>query len=237
MITVECKQGTHEWHQARLGVVTASKVSAIITPTGKPTSGQKRRRYAIELACQRLTKRPTDTPTTWAMQRGTDLEPLARVWYTLETGRGVREVGFCLSDDRTTGASPDGLVGDDGAIEIKCPGVATYAEIVASGEIPDDHLLQCHHVLYVTGRRWIDYVLFSDIEPFRGWVKRIERDTVVCGKINAAVQEFNSEVDELVKAIIQGARITQAQLDFAAPIFNSDGEQVISNGTMEASEL
>jgi len=210
---------------------TASCISAVITPTGKPTANAKRRRYAIDLAVQRITKRPTESFSSYAMQRGTDLEPLARVWYHLETGATVREVGFVVSDDGITGASPDGLVGADGCIEIKCPGLANYAEIVSTGAIPDDWLWQCHHVLYVTGRAWIDFVLFSDVEPFRGWIKRIERDTIICGKINEAVRDFVAEVNKTYFAIVAGCGLTQAQLDFPAPIWV--GENVEMEGIAE----
>jgi hypothetical protein len=126
--------------------------------------------------------------------------------------------------DGLTGCSPDGLVGDDGMIEVKCPGIAHYCEIVATGEIPDDWLLQCHHALYVTTRRWIDFVLFTDVEPFGGWIKRVERDTVMCGKIHAAIQDFSTEVEDNVTAIVKGAKLTPDKLDFPAPVLTEGGE-------------
>ena len=224
-------QGTHEWHQARLGMPTASQIAKIITPLGKPTANAARRRYALDLAIERITKRPTDTPCTFAMQRGKDMEPLARMWYYCETRTPVEQVGFCVTLDGLTGCSPDGLVGDDGMIEIKCPGIAHYCEIVATGEIPTDWLLQCHHALYVTGRQWIDFVLFTDVEPFTGWIKRIQRDTVMCGKIHAAIADFSTEIDFNAASIVDGAKLTPDKLDFPAPVFV--GNEVNMEGVVE----
>jgi len=234
---IGCKQGTHEWHQARLGMPSASQMYKVITPLGKPTATASRRRYALDLAVERITKRPTETHCTFAMQRGKDLEDVARVWYFLQTKTAARQVGFCVAPSGLTGCSPDGLVGDDGAIEIKCPLLPHYAEIILTGDIPNDWEMQCHHVLYVTGRRWIDFVLYTDIEPFAGWIKRIYRDPVMCGKIHQAVFDFSVEIDAVYDAIVSGAGLTPNKLDFPAPVFNDEGEEVISNGTIEGGEL
>jgi hypothetical protein len=223
MKMIDCKQGTHEWHQARLGMPTASRISAVVTPAGKPTANAARRRYVIDLAVERITKRPTETFVSFAMQRGLDMEDLARVWYFTKTRTPANKAGFCVADNGLSGCSPDGLVGDDGMIEIKCPGLANYAEIVATGEIPAEWLMQCHHALYVTGRPWIDFVLFTDIEPFTGWIKRIQSDIVIAGNIHAAVCDFAAEVDAMTQAIIAGAGIRPEQLDFPAPIIDEDG--------------
>lgn len=212
---IDGQQGTHEWHQARLGIPTASKAGCIVTPTGKATANAARRRYALDLAIERITKRPTDTPVTFAMQRGTELEPEARDWYRRHTGRDVQQVGFCRRG--VTGCSPDGLVGDDGCIEIKCPGLAMYCEIVAGGEIPSDWRLQCHHTMYVTHRDWCDFVLYTDVRPFGGWTSRLYRDQFT-DTIGDAVTAFAAEVDAVQAAIIRGAGITPEQMDFPAPI-------------------
>ena len=228
MRIIDCKQGTHEWHQARLGMPTASRISAVVTPAGKPTANAARTRYAIDLAVERITKRPTETFVSFAMQRGLDLEDLARMWYYTQTRTPANKAGFCIADNGLSGCSPDGLVGDDGMIEIKCPGLANYAEIVATGVIPADWLLQCHHALYVTKRRWIDFTLFTDIEPFTGWIKRIERDVIMAGKIHAAVCDFSAEVDGMTAAIIAGAGIRPEQLDFPAPMFVGNESGVVN---------
>jgi hypothetical protein len=223
---IDCKQGTHEWHQARLGKPTASKISCLLTPAGKPTANAARRRYAIDLAVERITKRPTETFCTFAMQRGKDMEDIARVWYFLQTNTAANQVGFCVAPSGLTGCSPDGLVGTDGAIEIKCPGIAHFAEIVATGVVDADWEMQCHHTMYVTGRKWIDFVLYTDIQPFTGWIKRIPRDPVICGKIHQAVLDFSAEVDAVYNSIVAGARLTPDKLEFPAPVWVGDDVQI-----------
>jgi len=232
-----CDQGTNEWHQARLGVPTASMMSKIITPTGKATANAGRRRYAIQLAMERITKRPTETYCTYAMQRGHDLEGIARMWYYCKTRREVKQVGFCKRNDLRTGASPDGLVGDDGCIEIKCFELPHLGEILATGEIDSEIILQCQHVMFVTGRAWCDFVLYTDVQPFTGWIKRIEADYALHAEIKAALECFNSDVDAIYKAIIERAGITADKLDFAPPVINEDGETDMTTGEMEVSEL
>jgi len=210
---------------------------AIMTPKGKPTANAARSRYALDLAVERITMRPTERYCTAAMQRGTDMEPLARMWYYCQRNTPVRQVGFWLDADGVSGASPDGLVGERGAIEIKCPGIAEYCRIIATGEVPPDHELQCHHVMYATGRQWVDYVLFTDVEPFSGWIMRIERNPIVCGYIHKCVIEFDAGVDRLKQTIIRNAQLRPEMLVFDPPAINADGEQDMSTGEMKAEEL
>jgi len=190
-------QGIWEWHQARLGKPTASRIAAVVTPSGKATTGAARRSYALELVAERITERVADHYVSAAMERGKQLEGVARTWYYLRTGAAVEQVGFCLADCGATGASPDGLVGNDGGVEIKCPLLPNYIDILSSGAIPADWLLQVHHCLYVTGRAWWDFVLYTDEQPFSGWIKRVERDADMCAKIRAAVEQFAEEVATL----------------------------------------
>jgi len=220
MRIIECEQGTHEWHQARLGMPTASKISALFTATGKQSANKTRSRYALELAIERITKVPTFVRKTAAMERGTELEPLARVQYYLDTKRSVDQVGFVIADSGLTGCSPDGLVGDDGAIEIKCFEMLHYAAVLLSGEIDHAVVMQCQHTLYVTGRAWIDFVMFTDVIPFSGkcWIKRIERDEEMIVNIREAVADFSQEIQEQEFALIEAAGLTDDMLMFEAPI-------------------
>ncbi len=200
MQIIECAQGTWDWHQARLGCPTASRIAAVITPTGKPTAGATRRAYALELVAERITERVTEHYVSAAMERGKQLEGVARVWYEI-THAPVAQVGFCLHKSGLTGCSPDGLVGEDGGIEVKCPLLPNYLDILASGDIPKDWLLQIHHTLYVTGRAWWDFVLYTDAQPFGGWVKRVERDEAMMDAMDEAVRGFCAEVDELERVV------------------------------------
>jgi len=206
MIIVNCEQGSHEWFSARLGKPSASRISAVITSKGKPTASAARRTYALELVAERITERITEHYVSAAMERGKELEAQARVWYEI-THAPVQQVGFCVADGGLTGCSPDGLVGDDGGIEVKCPMMPNYLDILESGEIPADWLLQIHHSMFVTGRAWWDFVLYTDVEPFGGWVKRVHRDEDMMAAMKSAVDGFAVEVDELtarVKAAMKG---------------------------------
>ena len=220
MKILEMEQGSHEWHQARLGMLTASKMHILFTPTGKQTANATRRRYALKLAIERITKMPTSWGTSFAAQRGTELEPLARMRYTLDTGRAVKEVGFVVADSGLTGASPDGIIGDDGAIEIKCFEMHHYAQMMLADDLDHAIKMQCQHVLYVTERDWIDFVLFTDVMPFdqRCYIKRIERDDDICNSIEIAVSDFAKEIDEYESALIERAKLTPDMLMFDAPI-------------------
>jgi len=236
MQIIECKQGTHEWHQSRLGILTASKAHVLCTPKGKPTANATRRRYALELALEKITKMPTHIRQTFAMERGHELEPQARIWYYLETQRSVKEVGFILSDDGNTGYSPDGVVGDDGLIEIKCFEMYHYALVLTTGEIDHDILMQCQHGMYVTGRKWVDFVLYTDVEPFKGYIQRIHRDEEMCAKIGIEVTAFTAEVEACTKSLIEKGGLTKDMLMFDAPVF-SDVEHVeIEMSDMEGGE-
>ena len=218
-------QGSNDWHQAKLGLPSASKAGVLITPTGKQTANQTRRTYALNLAIERITKRPTFTPKMFSMERGRELEPQARIWYYLETKRSVQEVGFVLADGEQFGCSPDGLVGDDGAIEIKCPGLPHFASIVMSGEIDHAWMIQCQFTLLVTGRKWIDFVLYTDVEPFTGWIKRIERDEAVISTLRTSVAALVDEINEAQAELMKKGGITEDMLMFDAPVFN-DNERV-----------
>jgi len=220
MKIIECQQRSNDWFKARLGLPTASKIGVLFTPTGKQAANATRRRYALELAIEKLTKRPTFVPTTFHMDRGTELEPQARIWYYLETRRKADEIGFALADSGLTGCSPDGFVSNDGAVEIKCPAMPHFAEIIMTGEIDAAWLMQCHHTLYVTGRDWIDFVLYTDVEPFTGWIKRIYRDDEICEKIEQAVEDFTAEVQDMTETLIERGGLTQDMLKFEPPIFN-----------------
>lgn len=161
MKVIHCEQGTAEWFRVRSGIPTASRFDKIVTAKTGKLSAQ-----AIGYICELIAERATGVPvgveayTTRAMQDGIDTEPEARNWYALETGDDVRQVGFCLSDDETMGCSPDGLVGDDGGLELKCPLPKTHVAYLLSGTLPDEYRAQVHGSLLVTGRRWWDFVSY-----------------------------------------------------------------------------
>ncbi|MBY0515118.1 MAG: YqaJ viral recombinase family protein [Gemmataceae bacterium] len=176
MKVVNCVQYSPEWWEARRGVPTASRFDRILTPkTSKPSSQQEP--YTHELIADRVRFDPrvvTDRPMNAAMRHGVDCEPEARDWYALEGNHDVQQVGFCLTDDGRMGCSPDGLVGTDGLLEIKCPEPKTHVGYLMAGTLPDEYRCQVHGQLLVTGRRWCDF--FSYCPGFDPFLIRVAPD-------------------------------------------------------------
>jgi putative phage-type endonuclease len=196
-------QRTDDWFAARLGKVTASRVKDVIakTKTGYSTS---RKNYALELALERITGARQEGYTNAAMQRGTDMEPIARAAYEALTGELVDEVG--LIDHPTipmTGASPDGLVGKDGLIEIKVPNSATHLDTLTSQKADPQYMPQMQWQLACTGRQWCDFVSYDERFPehLRLFVHRVRRDDAYIAELEAEVSGFLKEVEAIVKQI------------------------------------
>jgi len=191
------EQGTPEWHQLRLGKVTASRVADILAQTRTGPSAS-RQNYLIELALQRSTGTIEPSYTNAAMEWGTQTEPQARVAYEVETGNFVDQVAFI---DHPTiawfGCSPDGLIGDDGLIEIKCPNSATHWEYFKAKKPPQKYVTQMQTQLCVTGRKWCDFVSFDPRMPARSQllIVRVERDEAFIAEIEEKVKQFLSEVE------------------------------------------
>lgn len=191
------EQGTPEWHQLRLGKVTASRVADIIAQTRTGPSAS-RQNYLIELALQRSTGTIEPSYTNDAMKWGTETEPQARVAYEVESENFVSQIAFI---DHPTiawfGCSPDGLVGDDGLIEIKCPNSATHWEYFKSKKPPQKYITQMQTQLCVTGRKWCDFVSFDPRMPERSQllIVRVERDEEFIAEIEEKVTQFLSEVE------------------------------------------
>jgi len=194
------EQGSPEWHQSRLGKVTASRVADVMAKT-KSGYSTSRKNYMMELLCQRLTGRREEGYTNAAMQRGTDLEPIARGRYEIENDVLVMETG--LVDHPTINcfaASPDGLVGDDGLLEIKCPNTAQHVEFLRTGKIDDGYQTQMLAQMLCTGRKWCDFVSFDDRMPEALQYKcvRFHFDAKDAGEMVTEITVFLKELDELV---------------------------------------
>lgn len=158
-------QRTPEWFAERAGKVTASRIADIIAKT-KTGYGASRQNYAAQLVAERLTGVPAESFTNSAMQWGTDQEPYARAAYEAATGNFVTEVGFIHHPEiELAGASPDGLVGDDGLVEIKCPNTATHIDYLLSRKIPSKYEAQMAWQIICTGRDWCDFVSFDPRMP------------------------------------------------------------------------
>jgi hypothetical protein len=198
------EQRTAEWFAARLGKATASKISDICART-KAGYGASRKNYMAQLVCERLTGEPTETFSNAAMQWGTDHECEARDAYCKHMLCAVKEVGFC---DHPTipmaGCSPDGLVGDDGMTEFKCPNSSTHIETLLGGGFADKYVKQAYWQLACyPERQWNDLVSFDPRlpEPMRLFIQRVPRDDEAIAALEREVTAFLAEVDATVAAL------------------------------------
>lgn len=197
------EQRTDEWFNARLGKVTASRIGDIMAKT-KSGYGAARKNYMAQLLCERLTGMREDTFVSAAMQRGTDLEAKARATYILTNGDLVEEIGFVEHPNiEMSGASPDGLVNDDGLIEIKCPNTATHLEFIRTKKPKSEYILQMQWQMACTGRSWCDFVSYDDRLPekFAFYSIRLERDDDLIKEIEAEVQKFLDELNGMIQIL------------------------------------
>lgn len=196
-------QGTPEWFAARCGRVTASRVADVIAKT-KTGYSASRANYAAELIAERLTGVTAPSFTNAAMQWGTDQEPVARQAYAERNGLVVHEVGFVDHPEiAMTGASPDGLVGDDGLVEIKCPNTATHLETLLGGGVPAKYITQMQWQMACTGRDWCDFVSFDPRLPgaMSLFQERIHRNVSMILDLETEVAAFIREIDEKVERL------------------------------------
>jgi putative phage-type endonuclease len=205
------EQRTAEWHQARLGRLTASRVAEMMAKT-KSGWGASRANYAWELAIERLTGEPTPSYCSPAMQWGIEQEDAARAAYQIDALCTVEQIGFIEHPKLFAGASPDGLIDADGMLEIKCPGSASHGDTLLNGTIPDKYMKQMQFQLACSGRAWCDFASYDPRfpEPMRLWVKRVERDDDEIARLEALVIDFLGEVDETVaklRALYEAERL------------------------------
>lgn len=200
------EQGTEQWHAMRLGKATASRIADIIAKGKGGAESKSRLNYRAELVVERLTQTATEGFTSGAMQWGTEQEPNARIIYETEYGMSVSQAAFIDHPSiEMTGASPDGLVGDDGLVEIKCPNTATHIATLRGGKIDARYLTQMQWQMACTGRAWCDFVSYDPRMPeaLQMHVQRVQRDQERIEELEAAVSAFLSEVDEEMKALSQ----------------------------------
>ena len=197
MSSLDIEQGSDAWRQIRLGRVTASRVDDVVAKT-KTGWGASRANYMAELIAERLTGSPAQQYTNAAMQWGTDKEPEARAAYSFHADAVVIQVGF-VPHPRIdmAGASPDGLVNDDGLLEVKCPNTATHIDTLLGGKVPEKYVLQMQFQMACTGREWCDFVSYDPRMPeeMRLFIKRVERDDATIGKLEAEVSDFLAHLD------------------------------------------
>jgi putative phage-type endonuclease len=198
MKVITAEQGSPEWLAARAGKVTASMISNVLA---KPETAAYRD-YQAQIVAELLTGKPQGSDfTNEAMQFGTENEPFARSAYEVYMGIMVDEVGLVLHPtiDRA-GASPDGLVGSDGLVEIKCPKVATHLSYICAGVVPTKYKNQMLFQMICAERAWCDFVSFRPDLPehLQLFVIRFQRDEAKIKELTTAVNAFLAQVDEML---------------------------------------
>lgn len=201
MIIEDFKQGSPEWFAARVGIPSASIFDKLITSKGVLSTSRQKLIY--KLAGEKIIGEKEEGYTNGAMQRGIELEPEARALFELITGLEVEEVGLCYYDERKDrSCSPDGLVGKDEGLEIKCPELQTHVEYLIGGKLPTKYIQQVQGSLYITGLdRWHFFSYYPGMRPFHIVV---ERDEVFIAKLDKALNDFVTELEDTYKLLIEG---------------------------------
>lgn len=203
MRIIDAPQGSAEWLQSRAGVPTASCFADILATTKSGSEAADRRNYRARLVVERLTGKAVQTFQSAAMKQGTEREPFARMAYEARTGNIVQEVGLCMHDTLQAGASPDGLVDEEGGLEIKCPELAAHLSYLQAKAEPPEYSWQIQGGMWITGRAWWDFVSWNPDFPehLQLIVRRIERNEDAIKKLAAEVERFLVEVDAEVDRI------------------------------------
>lgn len=205
------EQHTQEWWDDRRGKATASRMGDLMRRLKRGGWGADRDNYLREKVAERITGKNRDRKKVASLDHRLELEPDARAAYEFYYECDVTTVGF-IDHPRipNAGASPDGLVGSEGGLEIKCLDSQGHIDLILAGGIDEDYILQCHFGMACTGRQWWDFVAFCPEMPEEGklWVQRVERDEAKIAEIESAVIEFLAEVDqkvEQVRATLRGS--------------------------------
>ena len=198
----ECLQHSEEWDALRLGIPTSSEFKSILTPT-KLQRSTSRESYLYTLAAQRISGRSDPTFTSTAMEEGIRREEESRRVYAMNHEVAVRRVGFCTEDGGRWGCSPDGLVGDDGMVELKNPLGKTMIGYLLKQAIPTEYHFQIQSQLFVTGREWCDFAPYYPGLP--EVCLRVEPDRVIHKALASALVEFCNELDSICAKIKGGS--------------------------------
>lgn len=196
-------QGTPEWLAARCGSLGASSMGDALAKT-KTGWGSSRANLKARIVTERITGQPVEMFVNAAMQRGTELEPQARAMYSFHSGHDVTEIGIVLHPTiKHSHCSPDGLIGEDGMVEIKCCGAARHIEMLTDSPPEDRYIKQCIWQMACTGRKWVDLAYFHpDLpEAMQLVIHRIERDDTVITEMENEVRAFLAEVAETVSEL------------------------------------
>ncbi len=203
-------QGSEGWFLERAGRATASEFSSVLAKG----QGKTRAAYLRRVVSERLTGKPTETYSNGHMARGQLQEPFAKLAYEAHTGEPVQEVGFIKHPELMAGCSPDGLVGVDGGCECKSVMPTVQVETILGGEYPSEHRAQVQGNLWITGRRWWDFVSYSPDLPehLRLYVFRVQRDEAYIATLEKEVRAFLAEVDKVCDRLLRMRLSLEEQL-------------------------
>jgi len=194
MIIHDVEQGTPEWHAIRLGKLTASQAQAIAT------AGKGLETLVYKKVAEKLTGKADNGYTNANMERGNELEAMARGAYELETGNPVKQVGFVEASEYS-GCSPDGMVGKEGLVEIKCPSDKVFVEYLDTGKVDTGYMWQMQMQMLVCERKWCDYVVFAEGFPQSTVIRRIEKDEASISKLKAGIEVGNAMIKSMLLKI------------------------------------
>lgn len=203
MKVIDCEQNSAEWLAARCGSLGASSIADMVAKT-RTGWGASRFNLAAKLVCERLTGTPQESYTNAAMQWGHDTEPQARAMYEFMRDIAVQQVGLVLHPSiNKSHASPDGLVGDDGLIEIKCPNTATHIETLLSEDVEGKYVKQMQWQMACCGRAWCDFVSFDPRLPaeMQIFVQRVRRDDEFIAELEREARLFLAEIDKTIATL------------------------------------
>jgi putative phage-type endonuclease len=190
---ITCAQGTPEWLAVRLGKITGSRADEIITnKTAKPSASMAK--YAYDILAEEIAGRPLDDQSSSFMERGKEMEDEARAWYEFDQDVEVERVGFVVRDDGKAGCSPDGLIGDDGVLEIKCPEASNHLAFLLGNPADNKYYQQMMFVLWVTERQWVDFVSYCPGLPAA--LVRFKRDEKFIAALSACVDAMLALLDQ-----------------------------------------
>lgn len=199
----DISQGSEAWKLLKVGKVSASRMADLLAKT-KSGASASRAKYMAQLLCERMTGQPTEFFTTAAMQRGTEIEPVARAAYEAENLTSVEQVAWVEHPTiPMAGCSPDGLVGEHGLIEIKCKEIHNHLDSILNDKIDPDHQTQMMWQMACTGRQWCDYVCFDDRAPegLQLFVKRLERNDELIQKMEDEVRTFLKDLESMIQKL------------------------------------
>lgn len=199
VIVRDVEQNTPEWDALRCGRVTASEMAKVCAKGHGKAPSKTRRTYLMRLAGEVITGRPADTYTNPDMERGHELEAEAIELYEFLTGNKVERVGFVYTDE--AGASPDGLVARTGLVEVKTRAPHLQIELLLTNKVPNEHREQIQGQLWVTGRRWVDFVSYCPDLPL--FIERVPRHDAYIAGLAMEVELFNAELRKIVDSIRQ----------------------------------